>query len=123
MTDPGDSSYFVNPGKAPRLAQMEGVETRVLTGLGGEGMMMVLTTVRPGCEVPDHAHVHEQIGYVVSGRAVMTVAGEAREVGPGDAYGVPPDVPHGARCLGEETFAALDIFHPGREDFLEKLGR
>ena len=123
MSDAGGSDYFIDLDEAPILEQMEGVETQVLTGLNGEGMMMVLTTIQPGFAVPEHAHVHEQIGFIVSGTADMTIAEEERPVSAGDTYGIPPDVPHSALATGNEPFVALDIFHPVRADFLEKLGR
>jgi len=65
---------------------MEGLETTVLTGLHGERMMMALNATLPGHSVPTHSHRHEQIGVVYSGRAILRIGDEEREVGPGDFY-------------------------------------
>jgi hypothetical protein len=56
--------YFVDPSQAPEIVWMKGMETRVLTGLHGERMMMVLNATLPGQTVPVHSHPHEQIGMV-----------------------------------------------------------
>jgi quercetin dioxygenase-like cupin family protein len=113
---------FVDPDSAPRLIQMEGLETAVLTGLHGERMMMVLSSTAPGHEVPLHTHPHEQIGMVHSGRAVLRIGDEERVVSEGDFYRIPANVPHGDTCLGDEPFVMLDVFCPPREDFVEKVG-
>lgn len=41
-----------------------------------------------------HSHPHVQSTYVASGRFAFTVAGETREIGPGDSLVVPR-----ARCI------------------------
>ncbi len=64
-----------------------------------------------------HAHPHEQIGYIVSGRLVFQEEGcEDRVLGAGDSYYVAPNVPHGVQIL--EDTRLLDIFTPMREDFV-----
>ena len=114
------SRYFIDLEQAPRFTQMEGLETTVLTGLHGERMMMVLNATLPGHSVPAHAHPHEQIGMVYSGRAILRIGDEEREVGPRDFYCIPAGVPHSDTCLGDEPFVMLDIFYPVREDFIAR---
>lgn len=80
------SRYFLNPETAPLLRQMAGLETRVLTGLSGEQMMMVLSATLPGRTVPIHTHPHEQIGMVYAGQAVLRIGDEERIVNKGDFY-------------------------------------
>lgn len=115
--------FFIDPEAAPSFSQMEGLETTVLTGLRGERMMMVLNATLPGHTVPLHSHPHEQIGVVYSGEAVLRIGGEERRVKKGDLYCIPADVPHGDTTIGDEPFVMLDIFHPVREDFVERCGR
>ena len=112
--------FFIDPAGAPRFSQMEGLETTVLTGLKGERMMMVLNATLPGHTVPIHAHPHEQIGVVYAGEAILRIGGEERRVRKGDLYCIPADVPHGDTAVGDEPFVMLDVFHPVREDFVEK---
>ena len=42
-----NQSGFIDLGRAPKIQQMEGLETTILTGLHGEKMMMVLSTTLP----------------------------------------------------------------------------
>lgn len=113
--------YFISPVDAPKLTQMPGLETIVLTGLHGEEMMMVLSVTLPGHTVPMHSHPHEQVGMVHAGKAVLRIGDEERIVQKGDFYCIPAHVSHGDTCIGDEPFVMLDIFYPVREDFIEKL--
>jgi quercetin dioxygenase-like cupin family protein len=112
--------YFIDPSDAPSFTQIPGLETRILTGLHGENMMMVLNATLPGYTVPIHSHPHEQIGIVYAGKAVLQIGDEERVVEKGDFYSIPADIPHGDTCIGEEPFVMLDIFYPVREDFILK---
>jgi quercetin dioxygenase-like cupin family protein len=111
------SPYFIDPEDAPRLIQMPGLETTILTGLHGEKMMMALNATLPGHTVPMHSHPHEQIGMVYAGQAVLRIGNEERTVQKGDFFRIPANVPHGDTCVGDEPFVMLDIFCPVREDF------
>lgn len=115
------NSLFIDPKISPKIIQMEGLETTVLTGLHGEKMMMALNATLPGHTVPMHTHPHEQIGMVHSGKAILRIGDEERIVQQGDFYCIPSDVPHGDTCIGDEPFVMLDIFYPLREDFIAKL--
>jgi len=114
-------SPFVDLASAPKAKLMVGVETRILTGLDGEKMMMVLTEVLPNHEVPLHSHLHEQIGMVQSGKALFKIGAEERIVKKGDFYCIPASVSHHVRCLGHTSFVVLEVFCPIREDYLQKI--
>ena len=116
-----NSLYFINPKIAPIIKQMPGLETKILTGLTGEKMMMVLNYTLPGATVPTHSHPHEQIGIIYSGKAEMWIGNEKKIIKKGDFYCIPANVPHGDKCIGNEPFVMLDIFYPVRETFIEKL--
>ena len=117
-----NQSGFIDLGRAPKIRQMEGLETTILTGLHGEKMMMVLSTTLPNHSVPLHSHPHEQVGVVYSGKAVFRIGDEERVVKKGDFYCIPANVPHSDVCIGDEPFVMLDVFYPLREDFVKKLG-
>jgi quercetin dioxygenase-like cupin family protein len=122
MAEP-TSLYFVDAADAPRITQMPGLETTILTGLHGEQTMMVLNATLPGHSVPTHTHPHEQVGVVYSGQAVLRIGTEERIVRQGDFYCIPAHVPHSDTCIGDEPFVMLDVFYPVREDFIEKLNQ
>jgi quercetin dioxygenase-like cupin family protein len=81
-----------------------------------ERMMLSIVDFEPGAVVEEHAHPHEQVGMVLSGRALFTIGGESKELGPGDLYRIPGNVKHKVVGIGGPA-RALDIFHPVREDY------
>lgn len=82
----------------------------------GGNLMMVEVRFDAGCQVPAHAHRHEQVSYVVSGKIELNLGGETEVLGPGDTFYAAPDVPHGVNFL--ENSVVVDTFSPQREDFL-----
>ena len=90
-----------------------GVEIKALTG---QKMSMVLFTIAPGADVPEHSHPHEQMGTVLKGSLELTIGGERKVVRPGDAWCIPPDVVHSGHCH-DEAAEVLEFFAPPREDY------
>jgi quercetin dioxygenase-like cupin family protein/ribosomal protein S18 acetylase RimI-like enzyme len=113
--------YFISVDQAPKILQMEGLETTILTGLHGEQMMMALNATLPGHTVPVHSHPHEQVGMVHSGKARLKIGDEERIAQKGDFFCIPANVPHSDTCIGDEPFVMFDIFHPVREDFIARV--
>lgn len=87
----------------------------------GERVMVASVELQRGCIVPQHAHVHEQISYVLDGclRLVVGDAGaESYDVRTGEVVVIPSNVPHAAEAL--ENTRVLDVFSPPREDWLSR---
>jgi quercetin dioxygenase-like cupin family protein len=82
----------------------------------GEKLMLCEVAFNVGAVVPPHAHPHEQISYVVSGKVTFDLAGEKVTLEAGGSCLMPPNAPHGVVCLEEAL--VLDVFTPLREDFL-----
>jgi len=94
--------------------------TRYLTHT--DNLMMVVIDFEDGPSAepdPPHSHPHEQVSYVASGRIVVFIGEESWELGPGDMFTVPPDVPHTIQLLTDKV-RLVDTFTPLREDFLGK---
>ena len=81
--------------------------------------MVCWVRIEPYRTLPIHRHPHEQLGVVLEGAVEVTVGNEARRLGPGDAYSVPPDVPHGGVTQAEACLV-LETFTPVREDYLAR---
>ena len=64
---------------------------------------------------PHHHAVTEEIYYILSGQAEMTLGHETRQVGPGDAIAIPPGVRHTIRAVGSEELVFLCSCAPGYE--------
>jgi quercetin dioxygenase-like cupin family protein len=107
------SLYFPGADELGRHTIFPGVTIRTAAA---ERMMLSLVDLAPRSVVDEHAHPHEQVGMVVSGRVVFVIGGEEKTLGPGDMYRIPGGVKHKVRAL-EEPVQALDIFTPVREEY------
>ncbi len=65
--------------------------------------------------IPHHHKVTEEIYYILSGTALMTLGNEARPVGPGDAIAIPPGQRHTIENTGSEELVFLCTCAPGSE--------
>lgn len=92
----------------------EGVTRKVLSH--SENLMICEITLEKGSVIAAHAHPHEQITYIISGKCRYTVGEETREVGAGDSVLIPGNVSHSIVIL--EDMKVIDVFSPAREDFL-----
>ena len=93
--------------------------TRYLTHT--DTLMMVVIDFNDGPTSepdPPHDHPHEQVSYVAAGEIVVFLDGEPTQLGPGDIFTVPPDIPHSVQLLTEHV-RLVDTFTPLREDFLK----
>ena len=108
-----DDPYFVPSGHGSVHAIFPGVS--ICTN-AGDSIMLSLVTFEPGSVVPEHAHPHEQMGVMISGRLEFDVGGLTRVLGPGDSWKIPGGVVHSVRAL-DGPAVALDVFHPVRDDY------
>ncbi|WP_087571849.1 cupin domain-containing protein [Paenibacillus sp. MY03] len=86
----------------------------------GERMMSMLIDFKKGGYGAEHAHPHEQLGFVLSGKIRMKLGGEEKVVHAGEQIYVPGDVPHDVLAL--EDSLVLETFTPLRHDLLEAAG-
>lgn len=82
----------------------------------GEKMYQMYVILQAGARLPEHSHVHEQIATCIKGRLRLIVAGKPVEVGPGESFLLPGNVPHAAE-VDVETHV-IDTFSPPREDLI-----
>jgi quercetin dioxygenase-like cupin family protein len=68
-----------------------------------------------GAVLPMHAHPHDQITYVISGRYEFTVGDETTVMEPGMTALIPGGVIHGGKTL--TACHVIDLFAPVREDY------
>ena len=88
-----------------------------MTAAVGEKMMQVIVKFDAGAKVPQHAHVHEQIAAVLSGKLRLIIEGTPHDLSAGDSVALGSNVPHAAEAL--EECLVLDTFSPPRQDMLE----
>jgi len=100
--------YDANP-----VQMLPGLIRRTL--VSSDRLMICRFDLDKGVEIPDHSHPHDQAGYVVSGKIRITVGGKSLDLGEGDSYSAPPNVPHSALAL--EASVVVDTFYPPRDDY------
>jgi len=72
--------------------------------------MRIWENEAPTNEKTPHKNAYETVGYVISGRAQLTVEGQTVDLEPGDSWLVPPDAQHHYTIL--ETFTAVEATSP-----------
>ena len=89
------------------------ISRRILTG---DKEMIVWWSMKAGAHAAAHAHPHEEMFWMLSGKMDFRLGSERRLCGPGDIGVIPGGVEHEAWFL--EDTEVIDVFAPPREDFL-----
>ncbi len=82
----------------------------------GEKTLLTEFRLQAGHNLPRHAHLYEQTGYLVSGALRLTIGEEIFDVAPGDSWCIPADVEHEAQVIADAV--AVEVFSPVRPDYL-----
>ena len=104
-----------------RLAEMEPIaiwDGVVARAVEGRALSFAVIELDPDSVVPEHRHVNEQLGLVITGSVTFRVADEVRELGPGGTWSIPPNVPHEVHT-GPDGAVVLDVFAPPRADWVD----
>lgn len=95
----------------------KGVTRKVFSG---EKSMMTLNEIMPEAGPALHSHPHEQLTYILRGKAEFVLGDEVLNLEEGDLLLIPPYVSHSLKVIGAEPVLNLDVFCPVREDYLDK---
>lgn len=93
----------------------DGVHGRIVHG---DRITLSVIELDPNSVVPEHSHEPEQLGICLSGSLVFRVGDESRELGPGETWSIPGNVPHEVH-VGPDGAVVLDVFAPTRDDWRE----
>jgi quercetin dioxygenase-like cupin family protein len=107
---------FVQHGPEGYSDSLPGIKMKTLSF--GEKTLMTEFLLERGAVLPEHRHPHEQTGYLVSGKIVLSIEGEEKETLPGDSWCIPSNAGHGAKII--EDSVAIEVFSPRREDYLPR---
>lgn len=80
-----------------------------------EQMTVASYSVSAGAVFPEHAHVNEQISYLIEGEFELTIDSETKTLKPGIVAVIPANARHSGRALSDCIM--VDIFHPVRSDY------
>lgn len=104
--------YFFNIPSIPYKKKRDRVFIKSITG---ENAQLTFIRLEPG-EITDHHHPHEQMGYILAGQVELTVDGNTKVLGSGDAYYIPSNVQHGFAVSADEGVEYIEIFSPPKEE-------
>lgn len=82
----------------------------------GEKSIVTKMNYVEGNYASPHIHPHEQSGYVISGKYLLTLNNIEYELVSGDTYAIPGNVEHSFKVI--EQGEVVDVFTPIREDYL-----
>lgn len=81
--------------------------------ISGENLLM-MRIERHDAAAGGHSHPNEQMLYLLEGRARFRLGDEVREVGPGEAVHVPPNLDHEVELL-TPAIRYIEVFSPPLE--------
>jgi quercetin dioxygenase-like cupin family protein len=87
-------------------------ETVAARAVHGERQSLAVVELEPNAVVPEHRHENEQLGLVITGSLTFRIADETRELGPGETWTIPSNVPHEVTAGPEGA-----VFAPVRADW------
>jgi quercetin dioxygenase-like cupin family protein len=93
-------------------------DTVAARAVHGERQSLTVVELDPNAIVPEHRHENEQLGIVISGSLEFRIKDETRQLGPGETWTIPSNVPHEVTA-GPEGAVVIDVFAPVRADWDE----
>jgi quercetin dioxygenase-like cupin family protein len=69
-----------------------------------------------GSIIPKHSHMHEQTGYMISGKMMFVLKDGEFFSEPGDSWCIPGNVDHEVHVL--EDSVVIEVFSPVRQEYL-----
>ncbi|MFC4812456.1 cupin domain-containing protein [Paenibacillus sp. GCM10023250] len=94
-----------------------GIERKIFPP--GETIMSMMVKLRAGAVGAAHAHPHEQLTFVVSGRLQLEMNGALSVAGAGGQFVIPGGAVHEVTALADTV--VVETFTPLREDLLETI--
>jgi quercetin dioxygenase-like cupin family protein len=96
------------------ISQSEPVPGFVGRFIHSENITIADWEIKAGSVLSEHAHLHEQIAYILEGSLELTLEGETQILTPGMIAIIPSNAPHEGKALTDCHL--VDIFYPVRED-------
>jgi quercetin dioxygenase-like cupin family protein len=110
-----DSSAFDSAGTIRPQQIWDGVTSRTVHG---DSVTLGLIELAPNAVVPEHSHVNEQLGILITGSLAFRIGTETGEAMPGGTWRILANVPHSV-VAGPEGAVAVEVFAPPRADWAE----
>ena len=107
------SFYFPSPNECGHHTVFGSTQLRTAAG---DHLQLSLVNIPADGKVDWHNHTNEQMGLVISGRAVFCIGDEEKTLGPGDFFRIPGGVSHRVIPV-DGPVQAIDAFYPIRDEY------
>jgi quercetin dioxygenase-like cupin family protein len=107
------SQFFPSPDQFGRHTIFGNIP---IVTLAGDHLQLSVVEIPPDGVVDWHSHVNEQMGMVISGRALFQIGDEEKVLQAGDMFRIPGGVRHRVTPIGG-PFKAIDAFYPIRDEY------
>ena len=107
------SRYFPAPAECGHHTVFGNVP---ITTYAGERLQLSAVVIPADGVVDWHAHANEQMGMVISGRALFHIGDEVKELQPGDMFFIPGNTRHKVVPI-DGPLRAIDAFYPIRDEY------
>ena len=87
----------------------------------GSSTLMTEFSLNKNAILPEHSHIYEQTGYLISGKMRLYINETSKILNQGDSWNIPSNVKHRAEIL--EDSIAIEVFNPCRDEFLKYLNK
>jgi mannose-6-phosphate isomerase-like protein (cupin superfamily) len=111
--DHARTAVTVRYDERPTLGAGKDREFRYLVNqdVGCRDVTQFVGTIPPG-RAPEHAHVYDEVVYVLEGDGVLHIGGRSTPIGAGSCIHLPPLEPHSLENVGATPMRVLGVFHP-----------
>jgi len=110
--DESGGGHFYEHRRLPNLGSGDVAIFLVGAGIRQRAMSILHEVYPPGADTQMYTHAGEEGGVVTKGRIEVTVAGDVRILGPGDAYYFESRLPHRFRNLGKTPCEIISANSP-----------
>ena len=105
---------FTKDETQPKKNLLAGIDMTPLAW--GDQTMLVRFDLQKGSQIPEHEHIYEQTGFLVTGRMRLTIGDQTYDAAGGDSWSIPAHTVHNAEAL--DDCMAIEVFSPPRKDYM-----
>jgi quercetin dioxygenase-like cupin family protein len=84
--------------------------------ISGKEASLVAVSLDAGTDVPEHQHMNEQTGMLISGAVTFRIGDETEQLVRGSTWVIPANVPHSVTAGPDGAFL-IELFAPPRGDW------
>jgi len=85
--------------------------------IGAQDLNLTVISFPPGIRNKLHAHSHDQVLYILSGKGIVATEKEEITAEPGMVFLIPRGEKHWHGAISDSSFSHISILRPGKTDY------